>query len=597
VAASATRPTAPPTPEPAFDEALALGEQRGSARDARRWTLAVGGVLALALVLRLWGIKHGLPYAYNADENAHFVPKAIGFFGHDVNPHYFNNPPAYTYLLYLIYGIWYGGRTAVQHTFAVNPSEAFTIARVTAALLGTIAVGLLYLAGRRLFDRRTGLLGAGLLAVSFLPVFYSHLALNDVPTLAPLTLSLWGTAGVLRLGRMRDFAIAGIGLGLACATKYTAGVVLAPLIIAVIVQYRARGGHSSAVHGMLLAGGLALAAFIIANPYVLLDFAAFHDGLSHQSSVTDDSTGKLGLTHGSGLSYYLWALTWGLGWVPALAALGGSIVLWRDERRLAALFVPATVVFLLFMGSQGRYFGRWLIPILPILCLLGAYAVLEAADWAGRRLPELRPTLIAVAVVALCGQGVVHSVHSGLVLSSADTRNETRAWMVAHVPERSRIVVEPVMPDGWAQDIGHSSPLTSNGYRWSKYPVTRSQIDSRGQLTVGAGRVVNIEDYERTLRPELIDLYEQNGYCWVVSGSTQSGRATVDPGKVPGAVAYYKALVQRATLAYQASPYSPSARPVKFNFDWAFDFYPLAYSRPGPTMSVYQLKGGACAGR
>jgi hypothetical protein len=212
-------------------------------------------------------------------------------------------------------------------------------------------------------------------------------------------------------------------------------------------------------------------------------------------------------------------------------------------------------------------------------------------------LPELRPTLIAVAVVALCGQGVVHSVHSGLVLSSADTRNETRAWMVAHVPERSRIVVEPVMPDGWAQDIGHSSPLTSNGYRWSKYPVTRSQIDSRGQLTVGAGRVVNIEDYERTLRPELIDLYEQNGYCWVVSGSTQSGRATVDPGKVPGAVAYYKALAQRATLAYQASPYSPSARPVKFNFDWAFDFYPLAYSRPGPTMSVYQLKGGACAGR
>ena len=44
------------------------------------------------------GLKHGLPYVYNADENAHFVPRAIGMFGHGFNPHYFVNPPAYTYL-------------------------------------------------------------------------------------------------------------------------------------------------------------------------------------------------------------------------------------------------------------------------------------------------------------------------------------------------------------------------------------------------------------------------------------------------------------------------------------------------------------------
>ena len=66
----------------------------------------------------------------------------------------------------------------------------------------------------------------------FLPVFYSHLALNDVPTLAPIALSLWGTAGVLRTGRLRDYALAGIGLGLTCATKYTGGIVLLPLLAA-----------------------------------------------------------------------------------------------------------------------------------------------------------------------------------------------------------------------------------------------------------------------------------------------------------------------------------------------------------------------------
>jgi hypothetical protein len=34
---------------------------------------------------------------------------------------------------------------------------------------------------------------------------------------------------------------------------------------------------------------------------------------------------------------------------------------------------------------------------------------------------------------------------------------------------------------------------------------------------------------------------------------------------------------------------------VGFNFDWSFDYYPLAYYRPGPVMSVYRLRGGRCA--
>ena len=56
--------------------------------------------------LRLWGVKQGLPYAYNIDENAHFVPEAIGLFGHGGNPHYFVNPPAFTYLLHAVFAVW-----------------------------------------------------------------------------------------------------------------------------------------------------------------------------------------------------------------------------------------------------------------------------------------------------------------------------------------------------------------------------------------------------------------------------------------------------------------------------------------------------------
>jgi hypothetical protein len=577
---------------PAFTET-----SEPAAEPRRRWAIAVGALLLGSFALRLWGVKHGLPYAYNADENAHFVPKAIGLFGHGLNPDYFVNPPAYTYVLHAVFAVWFGGREGVAQTFATDPATVFVIGRIVAAVLGTVAVWLLYLTGARLFDRRTGLLAAGLLGVAFLPVFYSHLALNDVPTLAPLCLSLYGTAGILRLGRPVDYVVAGIGLGLACATKYTGGIVLAPLLAAAAAQYLAPGGHRPALVGVGLAFASSLVAFLVANPYSVLDWATFQDGLNHQSSASADAAGKLGLTQDNGLEYYLWTLTWALGWVPTLAAAGGAVALLRDERRLVGLLAPAPILFLLFMGSQERFFGRWLMPILPLVCLLAAYAVLELAESGARRRPLLRPTLIAVAVVALCGQAVVHSVHLGLVLSRDDTRNMARDWLVEHVPTRTKIVVEPVVPDQWAQDLGHPSPLTSNGNRWVKFPTSRSQIANDGSLLPQPGRIVNIEDYERTTHPKLIDQYERQGYCWVVSGSTQSGRAIAEPDVVPNAIAYYRELGKRAEVAYRASPYGKGEAAVGFNFDWSFDYYPLAYHRPGPVMTVFRLTGGNCARR
>jgi hypothetical protein len=542
-------------------------------------------VLAGGLGLRLWGIAQGLPYAYNTDEADHFVPHAVAMFGRDLNPHYFANPPAFTYLLHFLFALAYGGKMGVQHAFAAHPGDVYTLARVAAVVLGTAALWLLYATGARLFGRGVGLLAAAIEAVAFLPVFYAHLALNDVPTLAPLTLSLLGTAGVLRKGRARDYLLAGLGLGLACATKYTAGIVLLPLVAAVAARYldAEPGAARRALSGIALAGAAALLAFLIANPYAVLDYQDFHGELVHQSTLSAETQGKLGAPKQGGILYYLWSLTWGLGWAPALAALGGALTVWRRGHRLGWLLVPAPLLFLAFMGLQGRYFGRWLLPIFPIVCLLAAFFALQMAEAVAHRVPRLRVVLAVLVVAALCGQGAVYSVHSGMVLSRADTRNLTRAWMVAHVPAGTPIVVEPVAPDGW-------------GLRWNKYPSQLLRISADGGLEpeANATQLVGIEDYERTLSPALIGYYERHSYCWVVSGSTQSGRAFADPQAVPQAIAYYSTLAKRGEVVYRASPYARGQSPPAFGFDWSFDYYPLAYDRPGPEMTVYRLRGGRC---
>jgi hypothetical protein len=593
----------PPDHEPRLrDEYAAMlnapsfGE-RALAPERLWWGLAVGVLLVFAFCLRIWGVEHGLPYAYNSDENAHFVTRAIGLFGHGWDPQYYVNPPAYTYAAHLLLRAWYGGRVGVSTAFAADPTQIWILTRVLAALLGTLAIWLAYLAGSRLVDRRVGLLAAGIFTVSFLPVFYSKLALNDVPTLAPLCLALWGTAGVLRFGRRRDYVVAGIGLGLACATKYTGGIVLVPLIAATIVQFTAPGGRAGALRGIAIVSVLALVAFLAANPYAVLNWDAFVNGLTHQSDASGDAAGKLGLTQDNGYLYYLWSFGWGLGWVPLVFAVGGAVRLWFDERRLFWVLVPGIVLFVLFMGSQERYFGRWLMPVFPFVCVLAAYAAFELADFAARLRPALKPTIVVAAVVAVCAQGFVYSVHSGLVMSREDTRNLAREWMVHNVPVRTKIVVEPVVPDLWAQDIGNPSPLTTNGNRWLKYPTSKSTIDPKTGIPLPAGetQLVNIEDFERVLTPELVSTFEQQGYCYVVVGSTQRGRAEVEPDVVPRALDYYRELERRSTVAHHVSPYSKGKGPVEFNFDWTFDYYPLAYNRPGPEMTIYRLNGGQCA--
>jgi hypothetical protein len=551
-------------------------------RRPSRWALALCALVAGAMALRAWGVGHGLPYVYNADENAHFVPRAIGMFGHSLNPEYFINPPAFTYLVHLVYAIrWGGDRAAIGDAFAADPTTAFTLARLCAGALGAAAAGLLAVAGARLVDRRTGLVAGGLLAVAFLPVHYGHLALNDVPAVAAVSLALVGIAGVYRRGRPRDYALAGVALGVGCATKYTAGIVLVPLLAAAAVS-QAAGSREARARGLVLAGLAALGGFLVANPYALLDAAAFKGGLAKQSSTAGDSTGKLGLRVESPVLYYLSTLRWGLGWVPSLAALGGAVGLLARDRRLAAVLIPAPLLFLAFMGTQSRFFARWLLPVYPLLCLLAAWAAVRAAAWLAARVRPAwgrSPWPALAAAVVLGAQGLVLAVHNDAVLARPDTRQLARDWLVAHVPPGTRVVVEPVFPDQWAADVGHPSPATPNGNRWIKWPTSRFR-----------GRVVKLEDYERTTRPSLVERYRRGGYCWVVTGSTQYGRAYVEPAQVPQAIRYYDALRRASTVAYRVSPYGQGAAPVPFSFDASFVYSPLAYERPGPEIVIRRLR-------
>jgi hypothetical protein len=539
---------------------------------------ALAAVLVIGEALRLWSADHGLPAVYNVDESVHFVRSAVRFFTGDYNPHYFLNPPAYSYLLHAIYAVGYGaiwpfgGGDEVIQRFRRDPSDLYLIGRVFAGLMGTVASGLLYVVGKRLYGAAAGLVAATLMSITFLPVFYGHLALNDIPTLVPLTVGLLGTVRIYQRGEFSDYALAGAGLGFATAFKYTAAALLLPICLAWGLRvWEDRERLRPELRRLVLACVIAAAAFFVANPYALLEPRSFLYGVREQRTYAGDVE-KIGLEDVTGWGYYLWTLTWGYGWIPlGLSALGAAFALRRDWRT-TLLLLSFVVVFWLFMGVQTRFYGRWLLPVYPFLALLAGYGVVRLSQLArGRWRIAAGVAIVAAALV----QPVLSVVHVNTVLGRTDTRAMARDWLIANLPRGQRAVIESIASPSFSRVREHrKAPL-----RWPQFrrPPGRS------------------EDAALTLRPRLLDAYANQGFCVVVVGSIQKGRTYKDPTLAPAAIAYYERLDSEARLVASFSPTKRGEPLPEFNFDLSYNYYPAAYERPGPQVDIYRLQNGLCA--
>jgi 4-amino-4-deoxy-L-arabinose transferase-like glycosyltransferase len=532
---------------------------------------ALGWILLGALVLRVWSLRHGLPYVYGTDEEQHFVPHAVDMIGGGLNPHYFENPPALTYLLFAVFKVRFHagfpfGSSGLIHSFTRDPTAVFTTARFVVAVLATISVGTVYWAGKSFFDRRVGLVAALLMACAFLPVFYGKHALNDAVTLLPVTVALVGCLLVYQRGRFWDWVLAGAAIGVAIDVKYTAGamvVVLAVAALAGLIEKRLT--VRQLLTGALIAGAALVIVVIALNPYALVDFHLFKRQVLNQAG-TAGASGKIGQSKQPGWIYYIWTLTWGLGWVPLVAAVGGAVAALRFDRVRGLMLIVFPLLLWLFLGGQARHFGRWYLPAYPALAILAAYGAVKLVDSLPVAWQRRKALLVGVAAAVLAIQGLWTSVRVDSVLARTDTRTLTRSWIERNVPPGSGLVVEPaVFPRDWLR-VG--KPKLKYRLFAIKPPF---------------------QAYEKRLSPALLDQYRAGGYCWVVVASYQHDRGM--KAGFQQAKAYYRALDAQSVKRAVFSPYRFGAKPVSFNFDLSFNFLPRAYARPGPLLELHQLRG------
>jgi 4-amino-4-deoxy-L-arabinose transferase-like glycosyltransferase len=416
----------------------------------RRSALVAQGIIAAlflaALMLRIWGARFGLPeYVYHPDEHALVERAAAILRTGDYSPHWFNYPSLYIYvqaLSYIPYFLISAARGFGNTIPDPAPYGFYFTGRLMTGLLGALTVPLVYLLGARMFERRTGLLSAALVSFNLLHVVHSHYATTDIAVAFLVTLSLLFGRLVLQKREVKYTVVASLFAGLAASTKYPGAVALIAVLVAELLCFRSRPWVTSGQR-IGLCVGVFLGGFLLGTPYAILELNTFLSSLA--SVVGHYSAGQPGFEGFDAVIWYLvQALTSSDG---LLAILGLAGIAWAAVKRRPSdlLLLSFAAAYYLFLSVWRVRFERNLIPLIPVLAVLGGRFLVEMVSSVPGRWPLLRRwevPLLAICTAAIVLLPAMASVEFDRALSRQDHRTTAAEWVNTNLPAGSKVVVE-----------------------------------------------------------------------------------------------------------------------------------------------------------
>ena len=279
------------------------------------------------------------------------------------------------------------------------------VGRSLSALFDVGTVLITYALGRRLYGQWVGLLGASFVATTVLHVQLSHFYASDTILTFFVVAALLCLVRFVQEGASRWMLLAAIAVGLALASKISAAPVLVAVGVAALLWGPAAGKVGTPewrpnwlprLHGSAKmaakALAVALATFVIFEPYALIDLRTFVQHVGEQGAM---ARGLADLPYTRQYAdrtpylYFLQNLTlFGFGLPLGLAALGGWLYvlvrLFRAPRLGDLLLLSWVVPYFAITGGFHAKFLRYLLPITPLLCLFAAEALVRLWRWANR---------------------------------------------------------------------------------------------------------------------------------------------------------------------------------------------------------------------
>ncbi|MEK6301431.1 MAG: glycosyltransferase family 39 protein [Acidobacteriota bacterium] len=505
------------------------------------------GIIAVALVFHLWGIKRNLPFMPEPDEKAFVTPAVRIAASGDLDPGWFGHPGSTViYPLAGVYHIWnslaHGGRLLrsdpeLQARFDSAPGEFYLIGRLLAISYAIASLPLIYLLGRRIFDWRVGLIAAWFSALTPLAVSYAKTVRSDSAAVFFGVLALWLCLRVYDRPSTRNQVATGAAVGLAIATRYFMAALI-PVLLAVdgLIFWRKRTHRE--IPGSLwigvAAGLLAIAvAFVVTTPYLLLRLTTAVNDL--QFEARDTAIG----TSGSRTGNFFWYLTTGIPmsvpWPQLVLAVVGIGLAIRKRTPPPMLLLGMVTVFLFEISLMLQHVERWLVPILPLFSVLAAYALSVVIDHSSTRFHlslRARQALFAASLALVSAWSIYQLVRLDIRHSSPSTPILARDWIIENLEPGSRIALDRF-----------TAPLTETDFVVSKH---------RGLA-----------------RNRTLDYYYREGYRYIVASSAMYDAYMAERDLYRSEAEFYSRLFDEGRLLQEFVP-SPS--------------------RDGSVIRIYELK-------
>ncbi len=360
------------------------------------------------LLLRLYGADFALGNNFHPDERQilfHVVqlswPKSLAQFldpaTSPLNPHFFAYGSFPLYLLATVGNIL----SHISPTLASFANITLT-GRVLNALFDTGTILLTGWLGLMLTNDRTpgrkyawsvALLAAALVAFTPLQVQLSHFYTVDTMLLFFVTLTVLACVALVDTDKpVRWSLIAGLGYGLALATKFSAAPLAVPLIVALAMRWYRRDIFSI-IKPLIYSFCATLVAFLIAMPYALLDVREFIRQVSDQGSLARGTLDLPYVRQFAGTIPFIYQgqnmLLWGMGLALGLAVIAGFFWLcWRIWKRNAGSWLVVmswVVVYGAITGSFYVKFMRYMLPLYPFLTLMAASVLVAYVRYSRER--------------------------------------------------------------------------------------------------------------------------------------------------------------------------------------------------------------------
>lgn len=368
-------------------------------------------IFLLFLAASLPGISWGAPALWNPDELVWRVDMALnGAMVFDATEPDFNYPSLPKYVMYAIGSVTYGmGKS--NYAFIVS-------ARVFSAFLGALAGVLIYYLGRMIgADKKISLLAGLLYIASGVAAANGRFAHND------LYLQLFSILCVFfavkyRYTNSKVWLYASfLSVGLAASSKYTGGsLILLPVAVYLAANWAEVRSRWLSMFGFLFLGGvISLLGYGLGTPKALLNpiyyFSNVIPALQNYPQYGFNSGAPIGLFGQWGVfenavgtfAYYIFILAFAWFSVRLILRKFGKASLENRQAQGAGILILAVLIFDLPFMISINYIGRYFIPFVPFLAILGALFVDEVLRFASSRklvfVPPLIATLLAVGIV------------------------------------------------------------------------------------------------------------------------------------------------------------------------------------------------------